>query len=202
MLFRSSSSSTALLVAAIAATTLAAPIAERIVGTETCTKRTSGYLTGANGQKFAISKDGSRVVNANSGSGGLEVEFQSCDPNFNKWSNSGDGPYGGHIYVPRANKCLHVPSYNPNVTYKLELQDCYYSNDSGQFAYNFLQKGSDYYWSGATMSDASIIQGQDNECSDGLFGYQSGEGGAVKTSGTAVVACASGKNVQTFKIGS
>jgi hypothetical protein len=95
MLFRPCS----ILLVAGAATTLAAPVKrvldERIVPTETCTKRTSGYLTGAGGQEFAISEDGKHVVYAGSESGGLEVEFQPCNPNFTKWPNSGDGPYVG-----------------------------------------------------------------------------------------------------------
>jgi hypothetical protein len=48
--------------------------------------------------------------------------------------------------VPKVKKCLHVPSYNPAETYQLLLEDCYFSDDSGQFAYSFLQKGSNYYW--------------------------------------------------------
>lgn len=52
----------------------------------------------------------------------------------------------GHIYVPKVKKCLEVPSYDPGSTYKLLLKDCYYSDDSGQFAQSFLQKGSKYYW--------------------------------------------------------
>lgn len=48
--------------------------------------------------------------------------------------------------MPKVKKCLQVASYNPGTTYKLMLDDCYYSDDSGQFAYSFLQKGSKYYW--------------------------------------------------------
>eukprot|EP01097_Dermamoeba_algensis_P011071 TRINITY_DN8438_c0_g1_i1.p1 TRINITY_DN8438_c0_g1~~TRINITY_DN8438_c0_g1_i1.p1 ORF type:complete len:203 (-),score=8.25 TRINITY_DN8438_c0_g1_i1:231-839(-) len=195
----------ALLAVAAAATTLAAPVdhvplEKRDVPIEKCTKRTSGYLTGVGGQKFAISKDGKHVVNAGSGSGGLKVEFQACNPNFTKYPNSGSGPYVGHIYVPKVKKCLQVPSFNPSTTYNLLLEDCYYSDDSGQFAYNFLQKGSNYYWSGATFSDGSLIQGSDNGCTNGLFGYQGAEGGAPLTSHYTSVACASGANVQPFLI--
>ncbi|KDN44799.1 hypothetical protein RSAG8_05272, partial [Rhizoctonia solani AG-8 WAC10335] len=138
---------------------LALPLSERDVGVEKCTTRASGYLSGPGGQRFAISKakDTKHVVNAGSGEGGLKVEFQECTPNFTKYPNSGDGPYVGHIYVPEVKKCLHVPSYNG--TYQLLLEDCYYSEDSGQFAYSFLQKGSNYYWSGATFGDGSLVQG-------------------------------------------
>ncbi|KAH7338795.1 hypothetical protein B0J17DRAFT_717240 [Rhizoctonia solani] len=153
-----------------AAASLALPLSERDVGIEKCTKRTSGYLSGPGNQKFAISKDGKHVVYAGSGKGGLKVEFQECTPNFTKYPNSGNGPYVGHIYVPKVKKCLHVPSYNG--TYQLQLEDCYYSEDSGQFAYSFLQKGSDYYWSGATFGDGSLIQGEDDGCTKGLYGYQ------------------------------
>jgi hypothetical protein len=52
--------------------------------------------------------------------------------------------------VPKVDKCLLVPSYNPGVTYELLLDECWRSHDSGQFANSFLQKGSDYYWVSVT----------------------------------------------------
>ncbi|CAE7213369.1 unnamed protein product [Rhizoctonia solani] len=192
MLFRTFSALLAM------ATALALPLSERDVGIEKCTKRTSGYLSGSGNQKFAISKDGKHVVYAGSGKGGLEVEFQECTPNFTKYPNSGDGPYVGHIYVPKVKKCLHVPSYNE--TYQLLLEDCYYSEDSGQFAYSFLQKGSNYYWSGATYGDGSLIQGADSGCTEGLYGYQGNACGPVRTKGYSAVACASGSDVKAFNI--
>ncbi|KAF8596186.1 hypothetical protein BDV93DRAFT_528242 [Ceratobasidium sp. AG-I] len=194
-----------LAVAAAATTALAAPVdrvplEKRDVPIEKCTKRASGYLTGAGNQKFAISKDGKHVVNAGSGSGGLKVEFQACNPNFTKYPNSGSGPYVGHIYVPKVKKCLQIPSYNPSSTYSLILEDCSFSDDSGQFAYNFLQKGSNYYWSGATFADGSLIQGDDTGCKNGLYGYQGLAGGAAQTSHYTSIACASGANVQPLLI--
>ncbi|QRW08328.1 hypothetical protein RhiLY_07327 [Ceratobasidium sp. AG-Ba] len=186
---------------AIMHATRARPILEkRDVPVEECSTTKSRILTGVGGQKFAIGDDGKHVVNVGSGEGGLNVEFQACNPNFNKWPNSGDGPFAGHIYVPEANKCLHVPSYNPNTTYELLLEDCYFSHDSGQFAYSFLQKGSDYYWSGATFGDRSLIQGGDTGCQDGLYGYEGGSENAVATSGCTTIACASGSNVCAFAI--
>ncbi|CAE6370103.1 unnamed protein product [Rhizoctonia solani] len=177
---------------------LAFPLSKRDVGVEKCTKRTSGYLTGAANQKFVISKDGKHVVYVAPGKGGLEVEFQECTPNFTKYPNSGDGPYVGHIYVPKVKKCLHVPSYNE--TYQLLLEDCYYSEDSGQFAYSFLQKGSNYYWSGATFGDGSLIQGKESGCTEGLYGYQGSGYGSARTEGYAAVACASDSDVKPFQI--
>ncbi|KAF8713614.1 hypothetical protein RHS03_00444, partial [Rhizoctonia solani] len=182
-----------------ATATLALPLEKRDVPIEKCTERTSGYLSGPENQKFAISKDGKHVVYAGSGKGGLKVEFQECTPNFTKYPNSGDGPYVGHIYVPEVKKCLHVPSYNPGKTYQLLLEDCYYSGDSGQFAYSFLQKGSDYYWSGATMGDGSLIQGDDTGCTEGLYGYQ-GDADGARNKGYSTVACATSSNVKTFTI--
>jgi len=176
------------------------PLDKRDVPTEKCTTRTSGYLTGAGNQKFAISKDGTHVVNAGPGSGGLKVQFQACSPNFTKYPNSGSGPYAGHIYVPKVKKCLQVPSFNPASTYKLMLEDCYFSDDSGQFAQTFLQKGSNYYWSGATMADGSLIQGSDTGCTNGLYGYQGAGSGAAVASGYTGIACASVANTQAFKI--
>ncbi|KAJ1302607.1 hypothetical protein OPQ81_002924 [Rhizoctonia solani] len=190
---------------ATTAVALSLPLSERDVPVEKCTKRASGYLTGPGNQKFVIAKDGKHVVYAGSAGPqskkrGLEVEFQECTPNFTKYPNSGDGPYVGHIYVPKVDKCLHVPSYNPNTTYQLLLEDCYYSSDSGQFAYSFLQKGSDYYWSGATFGDGSLVQGEDTGCTKGLYGYQGEEDGKARTKGYSTVACASGSGVKTFKI--
>jgi hypothetical protein len=45
-------------------------------------------------------------------------------------------------------KCLEVPSYENygSPTYPVRLTDCYYSNDSGQFAFTFIKKGDNYYW--------------------------------------------------------
>jgi len=190
---------------AAASTAIAAPVEhvaldKRDVPIEKCTTTKSGYLTGAGKQKFAISKDGKHIVNAGPGSGGLKVQFQACSPNFTKYPNSGSGPYVGHIYVPKVKKCLQVPSYNPGATYKLMLEDCYFSDDSGQFAYSFLQKGSQYYWSGATMADGSLIQGDDTGCTKGLYGYEGAAGGAAATSGYTSIACAETSNVQTFAI--
>ncbi|KAB5593211.1 putative effector protein [Ceratobasidium theobromae] len=191
---------------ACAALTLAAPVellpGTRDVPTETCTKRTSGYLTGKGGQKFAISKDGKHVVYAGSSStsSGLEVEFQECNPNFTQWSKPGNGPHVGHIYVPAVGKCLHVPSYEAGNTYSLLLDKCYYSHDSSQFALYFMQDGSNYYWSGATTSDGSSIQGKEDGCKSGLYGYQGAVHGAAKKSGQATVACNSNPNVMAFMI--
>ncbi|KAG8759301.1 hypothetical protein FRC12_009811 [Ceratobasidium sp. 428] len=190
---------------AAAGAALAAPVEhvaldKRDVPTEKCTKIKSGYLSGVGSQKFAISKDGKYIVNAASGTGGLKVEFQACSPNFTKWPNSGSGPYVGHIYVPKVKKCLEVPSYNPGTTYKLLLNDCYYSDDSGQFAQSFLQKGSKYYWSGATFGDSSLIQGDDTGCTKGLYGYEGAAGNAAATSGRTSIACATTPNTRTFAI--
>ncbi|QRW09201.1 hypothetical protein RhiLY_08200 [Ceratobasidium sp. AG-Ba] len=190
---------------ALAGVALAAPVEhvaldKRDVPIEKCTTIKSGYLSGVGSQKFAISKDGKRIVNAGSGKGGLKVEFQACSPNFTKWPNSGSGPYVGHIYVPKVKKCLEVPSYNLGTTWNVLLKDCYYSDDSGQFAQSFLQKGSQYYWSGATFGDGSLIQNQDVGCKKGLFGYKGAANNAAVTSGSTTVACASGTNVRTFAI--
>ncbi|KAG8739891.1 hypothetical protein FRC10_005025 [Ceratobasidium sp. 414] len=190
---------------AAASATLAAPVErvaldKRDVPIEKCKTTKSGYLSGVGTQKFAISKDGKQIVNNGPGSGGLKVEFQACSPNFTKWPNSGKGPFVGHIYVPKVKKCLEVPSYNPSTTYKLLLKDCYFSDDSGQFAQSFLQKGSKYYWSGATYGDGSLIQGEETGCTKGLYGYEGAAGNAAATSGSTSIACASGSNVRTFAI--
>ncbi|KAG8719074.1 hypothetical protein FRC09_011660 [Ceratobasidium sp. 395] len=185
---------------------LAAPVEhvaldKRDVPIEKCTKMKSGYLTGPGQQQFTIAaSDGEHIVNYGPGPGGLKVEFQACTPNFTKWPNSGKGPYVGHIYVPKYKKCLEVPSYNPGKTYKLLLKDCYYSDDSGQFAQSFLQKGSDYYWSGATFGDGSLIQGDDTGCTEGLYGYEGAAGNAAATSRYTSIACATAPNVRTFAI--
>jgi len=186
--------------ALLAATTLAAPV-KRDVPVQNCVLLASGSLVGAGGQQFYLSDDKASVTYAGSNQTSFLVEFQSGDPNFTKYPNSCDGPYAGHIMVISEQKCLEVPSYENygSETYPLRLKDCYYSSDSGQFAFTFLKKGDDYYWSGATMSDGSLIQNGEQGCTDGLFGYQTGENNALIDNGGAKVACA-GSNAQAFRI--
>ncbi|KAH7338793.1 hypothetical protein B0J17DRAFT_658506 [Rhizoctonia solani] len=185
----------------LAATTLAAPV-KRDVPVQNCVMVASGSLVGAGGQQFYLSDDKTRVTYAGDNSTSFLVEFQSCDPNFTKYPNSGDGPYAGHIMVVSEQKCLEVPSYENygNPTYPLHLKDCYYSSDSGQFAFTFLKKGDDYYWSGATMSDGSLVQNGEQGCTDGLFGYKTGDNNAFVNSGNVDVTCASGTDAKAFKI--
>ncbi|CAE6370138.1 unnamed protein product [Rhizoctonia solani] len=188
--------------AILAATTLAAPV-KRDVPVQNCVKLTSGSLVGADGQQFYyLSDDNTGIGYAGNNQTSLLVEFQSCDPNFTKYPNSGDGPYAGHIMVVSEQKCLEVPSYENygSETYPLRLTDCYYSSDSGQFAFTFLKKGDDYYWSGATMSDGSLIQNGEQGCTDGLFGYKAGENNALIGAGSVNVACASGAEAKAFRI--
>ncbi|CAE6343992.1 unnamed protein product [Rhizoctonia solani] len=185
--------------ALLATTALAAPV-KRDVPVQNCVKLTSGSLVGADGQQFSLSDDKTAVTYAGNNQTSFLVEFQSCDPNFTKYPNSGDGPYAGHIMVVSEQKCLEVPSYENygSETYPLLLKDCYYSSDSGQFAFTFLKRGDDYYWSGATMSDGSLIQNGEQGCTDGLFGYKSGDNNALVDSGSVNVACAS--SAKAFKI--
>lgn len=90
-------------VLAVAGASLAAPVEhvaidKRDVPIEKCKTIKSGYLSGVGTQKFAIAKDGEHIVNAGPGKGGLQVQFQSCSPNFTKWPNSGSGPYVGESF--------------------------------------------------------------------------------------------------------
>ncbi|KAF8713842.1 hypothetical protein RHS03_00442, partial [Rhizoctonia solani] len=182
-------------------TALAVPV-KRDVPVENCVMLTSGSLVGEGGQQFYLSEDKQGFTYAGNNQTSFLVEFQSCDPNFTKYPNSGDGPYAGHIVVVSEQKCLEVPSYENygSATYPLRLTDCYYSSDSGQFAFTFLKKGDNYYWSGATMSDGSLIQNGEQGCTEGLFGYKTGENNALLDSGSVSVTCASGPDAKAFQI--
>jgi len=105
--------------------------------------------------------------------GSLQVEFQSCQPNFGQFDGNNGAPVGGkplgfpyldsftilltnnsssgHIFVPSVGKCLTA---NPNSSgssggppFTFGLSDCYYSDDSGQVFSNFVKKsnGKIYY---------------------------------------------------------
>jgi len=194
---------TSLLTVFVAALAVSAAPVVRIVPTEICTTKLSGYLTGGSGtgvnQTFGVAASDSTHITYSSSKKSLKVDFQVCNPNFSGYPNK-NNIFAGHLYVPSLKKCLAVPSSNGQSTsYDLLLQDCDYSSDSGQFESSFLLSGSKIYWSGATSYDGSLIQNKAT-CPKGLLGFQGSGAKAPLTKGFAKVVCATDKNALTFRI--
>jgi hypothetical protein len=161
----------------------AAPVA-RDVPTSKCTTIASGQLKTTNGHTFEYATSELRF------GGSLEVEFQSCQPNFGGYDGKDGRPIGGHIYVPEAKKCLTAYPSNTGPPFKFNLDNCYFSDDSGQVYSNFIkQSDGKIYYVGINQADGSEIFWGD-ECSSGYFGVSSSA-----TSGVAEFSCVNNGHV-------
>jgi len=155
----------------------ASPIAKRDVPISNCTTIATGNLRTTNGQTFQLS--GGQLVFG----GSLQVEFQSCQPNFGLFDGQNGTPVGGHIYIPSTQQCLTVPTIG-TVPFTVGQQPCEFSDDSRQVFTNFVkQSDGKIYYVGGTQADGSYIWHSD-VCSSGYFGVSSSA-----TSGAAELAC-------------
>ncbi|KAF8315018.1 hypothetical protein DL93DRAFT_2167053 [Clavulina sp. PMI_390] len=168
-----------LLVSTLAAVQ-AAPLNRRIVGTEKCTTVATGNLRTSKGVELGF------VGSTLEFGGPLEVEFQSCTPNFGGYTGTDNTPIEGHIYIPSTGKCLTTNSATSasGPPFVFEQDDCYYSDDSGQFSSSFIkQSDGSIYYAGVTQADGSIIAWGD-VCKSGYFGVLS-----TQTDGVATMSC-------------
>jgi len=167
----------------------ASPIDRRIVPTSVCTTIASGTLRTTNGQNVHFADN-----TLTYGSTALEVEFQSCQPNFGGYDGQGGRPVGGHIYVPSTEKCLTIASGAP-IPFTVSQQTCETVDDSRQTFSNFIQQSDGkIYYVGNTQVDGSLIFHGD-VCPSGYFGAVSSA-----TSGTAKLHCVNDSHVVGFNI--
>jgi hypothetical protein len=169
-----------LALAAFSTVIRAAPInlAERIVPISVCTTTIAkGTLRSTTGHDLHF------VGGDLSFGGSLQVEFNSCQPNFGGFDGKDGRPVGGHIYVPSQGKCLTTSTVKgPPFTFS--LAECEYSDDSSQTFSNFVKQsdGKIYYVGGTQVDGSYIFEG--NVCASGYFGVSSSQ-----SSGTAKFQC-------------
>jgi len=146
----------------------AGPINE-IVPVEQCNTIATGKLGtsgSANLTQFGLSKDNILTF----GESPLEVEFQSCQPNFGHFDGQDGRPTGGHIVVSSTGQCLTLNPDYAEPPYTFTVADCYFSDDSGQEASAFVQKSDgSIYFVGNTQADGSQNWHADT-CRTGYFG--------------------------------
>jgi hypothetical protein len=142
---------------------VAAPVTleDREVPVSKCSTVLRGVLKTAHGETLSL-KNNKLVY----GGKGLEVKFQSCQPNFGQFDGKKGRPLGGHVYVPSIKKCLSIPS--PGKTpYEVSVDKCEYSDDSIQTFFNFVKDHNAFYWVGGTQADHSYTHGS---CKSGHYG--------------------------------
>ncbi|KAF8327606.1 uncharacterized protein EI90DRAFT_3067407 [Cantharellus anzutake] len=160
-----------------------------LVKVSKCTTVASGILKTTTGHNVSLSSD---VLTFDTN--GMEVEFQSCQPNFGNFNGTNGSPVGGHLRVKSNGECLSLLSPLTNPPFAVVSAPCYDSDDSGQTFLNVVrQSDGRIYFVGNTQVNGSWTFFH-SQCLSGYFGPS-----GIPTSGDVQLNCV--KNVTGHAVG-